>query len=122
MSATVVTVTGSFLPKEGGGASTGAVSFRLSAPMTNGTIYPPYTYVATLDSTGAFSIALPSTEDSATIPSGVFYYVVFNINSVIWRGGFSLPVIDTIDISLLNYTSLSSSAHTSMPYSVINQQ
>ncbi len=81
MAASLVTVTGTFLNADGTAAG-GTVSFRLSAPFSNGgSIYPLKTFQATLAGTGQISQVLAANDGAAT-PSGTYYNVLEQLTDV----------------------------------------
>lgn len=102
MAITQVTLTGGF-KGTGGSAATGAVTFTLSAPITDmaGTVVSTDTITCPLVA-GAFSTSLYATDDSTTQPQGTTYLVTFSVNGLVWQRTFALPhATSPVDISAL---------------------
>lgn len=75
-----VTVTHTYTNLDGTPAS-GSVEFALTGAMRNGgvTLAASNPLIANLDSSGALSVALPATDDPATVPQGRMYTVTERI-------------------------------------------
>ncbi len=83
MSFTSVTVTGTYLGPDNVTPATGAVEFRLSHAMHDGsgnTIRTGQLKRAVLDGSGQISVVLAATDDSTTLPIGVTYQVTEKID------------------------------------------
>jgi len=103
---TKITVTGTYLDLEGAPVA-GAVRFEIApGPMIDASlkqiIMPKPVIVATLDSNGAFSAALPSTNDPDISPTGLVYTVTeslgkYGTRSYLMQVPFDL--VGTLDIS-----------------------
>lgn len=79
MAFTEITVQGSFTSASDPAA--GTVTFTLCQPISNdGEVLPCEPTTATLDGSGAISVVLVATDDTDTVPQGVWYGVTEQIS------------------------------------------
>lgn len=117
---TLVTVTGQFdVPPDGGAA--GWVRFIADRPLQGSSIVPPFERIATLDTTGAFSIQLPATNDPQWSPSGWAYRVEVSVSGSVFSGTLQLDYLTT-SVTLAPLFQPAGAAVTGTTYILLSQR
>lgn len=110
MALTTVTVHGELLNLDGLTPAVGTVTFRTLIELrdvVDNIVYPPATFVATLDALGEFTIVIPATDNPDLVPASWVYQVYISTDTwtqtIYVQIPFQVGTVELADLTPLDY-------------------